>query len=132
MIDEHLHVVIARRLWAAIADGNADDVRDLLADEVVWRASGQNRVLAGDHHGPEGVLDFLATVGEFTDEFNSELRDIFYSERGAVISYHATARQADKKLVMDYLLLLTIEDGQIVAAWSVPLDQHANDGFWSG
>ena len=89
---DHPNTEFATTLWDAVALGDADSVRGLLADDVVWQAGGHH-ALSGMFEGPDAVLDYLARVGESTDELSTELIDIFANDRGAVVVYHLSARR---------------------------------------
>jgi ketosteroid isomerase-like protein len=128
--NDHPNLEVARELWAAAADGSAGAMRELLAEDVVWQTVGNNP-LAGVRHGPDGVLDYLAKVGETADELLSDIEQIFVNEEGAVVLYQVRARREAKCLEMEYFLLLRIEVGQVTRALMVPVDQAANDRFWS-
>jgi hypothetical protein len=45
--------------------------------------------------------------------------------------HRVQARRGLRFLDMEYLIRLRIVDGQVVSAMSVPVDQTANDEFWS-
>jgi hypothetical protein len=122
--------VLARRLWSAVAEGDADSVRSLLASGVTWRSFGRN-ALSGEYHGPDGVLDYLARVGESSDDLVSTLDGIFAGDQGAVITYHVEARRGGKRLDIDVVLVLRIAGGKIVRGTVVPMDQYQNDRFWA-
>jgi len=127
---EHPNERVAGELWAAVADANAEHIEHILAPEVVWRAMGRNP-LAGEYVGPEGVLDYLARIGELADELSSTLKEIYASDEGAIIHYHVSASRSVKRLEMDVALVLTIREATIVAGVSVPFDQRVNDEFWN-
>jgi len=127
---DHPNLEVARGLWSAAADGDADAVQSYLADEVVWTTVGRNP-LSGVRHGPDQVLDYLALVGETAEEFSSRMDDVLVSDQGAVITYHVTARRGDKRLEMDYFLMLRVDAGKVASGLMVPVDQYDNDDFWT-
>jgi ketosteroid isomerase-like protein len=127
---DHPNLDLARELWAAAADGNADAMRGLLAEDVVWQSVGTNP-LSGVRNGPDEVLDYLALVGESADELLSDIEEIFVNDEGAVVMYQVKARREAKSLEMEYFLLLRIEVGLVTRALMVPVDQYDNDRFWS-
>jgi ketosteroid isomerase-like protein len=124
------HGRIAQSLWSAVADGDADAVRELLTDDIVWHSVGRHP-LAGEHRGREAVVDFLASLGERSEQLVVTLDDVFVGESGAIISYHGTVRRLDREMDMKYLLRLRIREGKICHVTSVPLDQRVSDEFWS-
>jgi ketosteroid isomerase-like protein len=65
-----------------------------------------------------------------TDEFVTELDEIFVAENSAVVAHHATAMRGERRLEMNYLIRLEIHDGRVTQAVSVPVDQRENDDFW--
>ena len=129
-IENHPNALLARELWSATAEGDADALGRLLAKDIVWRTFGSN-ILAGEIEGPEAVLSYLATVGEEADDFCSTLNNIYVNDDGAAIYFHISATRGEKRLEVDFLLLFRLEKGQAVSALMVPVDQAANDAFWS-
>lgn len=127
---QHPNHLLARDLWTAAADGDADAMRDLLSEDVVWETVGKNP-LSGVRHGPEEVFDYLARVGEAADDLTSSLESIFVNEEGAVVVYHVDAKRGARTLEMDYFLLLHIRTARITSALMVPVDQAVNDAFWT-
>jgi ketosteroid isomerase-like protein len=97
---------------------------------VVWKASGHNP-LSGDYRGPDGVLDYLAKVGERADDFSTALVRTFVSDEGAVLIHHAVGARGAKRLEQDVVIMLLVRDGRINLIQSVPTDQAANDRFWT-
>lgn len=120
---------VARKLWSAVADGDAQALERMLAPNVVWHSMGQSQI-SGEYRGPAEVMTYLATVGELTDEFVTELDEIFVAENSAVVAHHATAMRGERRLEMNYLIRLEIHDGRVTQAVSVPVDQRENDDFW--
>ena len=120
---------LALRLWEACSHGDAEQLRELLTADVVWRAAGHNPY-SGEVKGVEGVLDQLARRGEDVDELRSQLRDIFGSAGGAVIWATTLAERGPVTLHLDCLMLLQIANGRVYEVTSVPLDQARNDAFW--
>jgi len=125
----HTHEVLARQLWEAVAEGDPDRLRDLLSEEIVWVSVGRSW-LSGEHLGPDGVLDYLARIGEGAAELSSTLNSVYSSDDGAVLIYHVSARRDLKRLEADIALILRFRDGQVSHAVSVPFDQEVNDEFW--
>ena len=130
MKHDHPHFTLARTLWSAVADGDAEALGLLLAEDVIWRAIGRNP-LAGVYHGPDEVLDYLARIGEATEDFSSSLDSIYVSDEGAVLIYHVSATRLGKSLETDFITRLTVSDAVVVEALQVPVDQRENDEFWS-
>jgi ketosteroid isomerase-like protein len=127
---DHPHLTLARTIWSAVADGDAEALGLLLAEDVRWNATGNNR-LSGVLQGPAEVVDYLARIGEDVDEFASKLEGIYINDEGAVVVYHVSARRGEQSLETLFVTRLTVRDGVVVDALQVPVDQRANDEFWS-
>jgi ketosteroid isomerase-like protein len=130
MSEDHPNVAVARELWTAIADSDADRMSQVLADGVVWRSMGQNP-LSGEYHGPDGVVDYLVEVGSRADRLASDLLKVFVHDDGVVVLYHVSAQREERTLELEVLLTMQIANGKIVSALSVPVDQRVNDEFWA-
>ncbi len=124
------NAALAQKLWSAAAEGDPDTLAKFLAPGVVWRAYGANP-LSGEYHGAAGVLEYLASVGEYADSLRLSLNGIYSNERGAIIDLHVSARRGEKQLEVDFLLTLGIKDGAVVAVQTIASDQQLNDSFWS-
>jgi ketosteroid isomerase-like protein len=127
--EEHPNRVIARRLWNAIAEADEHELREVIAPKAVWRMYGRSQ-WTGSYPGIDAILGFLASVGEQADELQSDLADIFVSERGAVLRYKVHALRGDRVLDIEHLFMVQIDDGQVVEAVFAPIDQHRYDRFW--
>lgn len=130
MSAEHPHLSLVRRLWDAGARGDAEAFYDLYAPDALLRAHGASGPMAGEFKGITEILDYLARAGELVDDLRSEILDIYTSEEGAVIRYRTLATRGDRHLDLQYLYVLSIQRGRIVAASLIPADQRCNDEFW--
>jgi ketosteroid isomerase-like protein len=126
----HRNEDVTRRLWTAVADGDSEALEDVLAPGVIWRSVGSNP-LSGEYFGPSAVMEYMAKVGELANEFTSTLEEIYTNSNGAVALHRVQAKRGLRTLDMEYVIRLRIVDGQVVSALSVPVDQTANDEFWS-
>jgi ketosteroid isomerase-like protein len=125
----HPNAVLARRLWDGIALGDAPTLRSLLADRCVWRLHGRSP-LAGTYVGADSVLDFMARVGELTDELRSELLDVCAGEGGGMIRYAIHATRGSQELETHQIFHFRTRHGLIVEADLVNVDSHAYDRFF--
>ena len=72
---------LARAAWDAVSAGDVNAIHALVSEDVVWHASGRGS-RAGDYHGPAGILDYLAGIGESAEDFDVDLDDILIGARG--------------------------------------------------
>ena len=128
-VEPHPHRQTALQLWEAIASGNSDALREVLAPKTVWRMYGRSP-LAGSYIGADAVLGLMAEVGERCDTMRAELVDVFVSERGAAMRYAIDARRGAHRLEIEHVLITRIACGKIVEAIFAPLDQEKYDRFW--
>jgi ketosteroid isomerase-like protein len=129
-MEDHPNFVIADQLWDAIARGDTAALRELLSDKAVWRMYGRSS-LAGAYSGPDAILEFMARVGELTDDLRSDLIDILVSDRGAVLRYNIHAVRGTQTLDTEHLFLIRVAGGLITEAVFAPIDQYGYDRFFS-
>jgi len=129
VIESHPNFVIALRLWDALALGDAAALRELLSEKSTWKMSGDS-TLAGSYVGSAAILDFLARVGELTDDLQSDLLDIFVGESGGVIRYRLRAERGPRRLDTEHLFRFHVAEGRIVEAVFAPIDLYGYDRFF--
>jgi ketosteroid isomerase-like protein len=127
---DHPNDRLARAIWAATSTGDADALREQLAPDVVWNAHSAGS-LSGEYGGVEAVIELLARAGDLVDDLRVDLSDMLVSNRGAVVSYHLTARRGDRVLDTDMLLVSHIREGRVTEVFTVPVDAVESDRFWS-
>lgn len=127
---EHKNFIVARKLWDAIAMVDVPALNELLSDKCTWRMPGSSP-LAGCYVGADAILEFMAHVGELTDDLQSDLIDIYVSEEGAVLRYSVHAVRGSERLDTEHLFPIRIEDGRITGAVFSPVDQLEYDRFFT-
>ena len=120
---------IARRLWDGIALGDAPMLRDVLAEECVWRMAGRSP-LAGTYVGIDAILDFMARVGELTDDLQSAMIDVYTGKEGGLIRYAVHARRGGQSLETEQYFRFRVESGRIVDAVLSTVDSYEYDHFF--
>lgn len=121
---------LARAAWQAVSEADRDALRRLVADDVVWHASGRGP-RSGDHHGRDAILDYLAGIGEDADEFDLELDDVLVGDERTAILFRVSGKRNERLLEAGFVLLMRFEDNRIAEIWSIPRDQYAVDAFWA-
>jgi ketosteroid isomerase-like protein len=120
---------VARDIWLATSEGDADALRRLLTPTVVWRALARG-ALTGTAQGADAVIDLFARSGELVDALTSELIDIYSSADGAVVHYRLHAARGPSRLDTEMLLVLRVRAGRVSEALSVPVRQKESEAFW--
>ena len=129
-MEQHPWEQIARRAWDAVSNSDVDVLAAILADDAVWHAAGRGS-RAGDYHGRTEIFDYLASVGEDADRFDSTIEDVLVGKRFAAILFDVDGRRKGRALTVKFVIVLRIEGDCIVEVWSVPRDQLAVDEFWA-
>jgi len=126
---EYESATIARALWQATSEADAQTVRSMLAPDITWRTQSKIEV-EGELQGPDAILDHLARAGERVDSLTSSLLNIFSNDDGAVLHYRIRVRRGLVNMDNEVLLVLTIHDGVVSDALAVPVDAQKDAAFW--
>lgn len=129
MDERHPNERLARRLWEALSRGDAGAAAACTRPDLAWRILGDNP-FAGETKAAADFLGLLAGFAEAVDDLRMEVRDIFSSDRGAVLHYRVVAQRGPDLLECEYLVLMHMEDGLVVEGTTVALDADRNDAFW--
>jgi ketosteroid isomerase-like protein len=113
--------------------GKLSLMRQMLADDVVWKVPNKNP-LAADIVGAENVLEFFRRVqAETADTFSAEVLEIAANERADFCLMHVRAKRHGKTLDQKVINVwkLRSEDGKVVERELFMDDQPASDEFWA-
>ncbi|MEU7986718.1 nuclear transport factor 2 family protein [Streptosporangium canum] len=130
-MSEDPKITLARDSYDALAKGDLDHVRDnLLADEVVFHVPGRGP-LAGEYHGKDQVLGYLAKFTEMTDgSVRFEPDSIIPGEDRTVVTVRVHGERAGRQLDDRGVHVFRITDGKISERWSYPQDLYNIDAFF--
>jgi hypothetical protein len=122
---------LIRQIFEAFARKQGFALRGLFADNAVWTVPGRG-VMAGVYRGRDEIFRFLARLPKETDgTYASELRDVLASEDRAAALYRASGTRHGRRLELDQVLLLRIEDGLVREVLALPSDPEAFEAFWT-
>ena len=129
---EHPNAARCREIFEIIEHGTMDQVREILADNVVWHVPGRGK-FCGPKHGIDEVFAFFESVGweASSATFRIELRDVVADDGHmvAIVHYHHT--KGDQVFDQDGLEILTLdEDGRISSFSAFIRDSRAFDEFF--
>ncbi len=127
---DHPHAKLARIAWRAAADGDVATLSRVCAEDLAWHASGRGP-RAGVYRGQPAVFDYLASIGEAAERFDSDLEDLLVGEDKVAVLFRIRGRRGERRLDTQFVLLFRIESGRIAEVWAIPRDQYAIDEFWS-
>jgi ketosteroid isomerase-like protein len=126
---KHPNIAVARRLWNAIATADVEQLQAVITPDAVWTMPGRSP-LAGCYEGIDAIVGFMALTGELADELESQLLDIFTSDRGVILRYSVHATRRGRVLDIEHLFMIRIVHGYIVEGVFAPIDQDLYDRFW--
>lgn len=129
---EHPNAQLARRLWDAIARGDAAGVRASLAPDLVWRATARGTPWSGVHQGADAAIDMLARVGEATDVFDADVVDVLASDERVAILFRVHIAIGPRQVDLEYLMLGRVAGGVIQEVLTAPLEPAVIEAFWQG
>jgi uncharacterized protein len=117
-----------RRFYAG---GDAEPLRAMLADDVVWHVPGRNP-LAGDHRGIEAVMDYFARRRDLARAtFRIQVHDVLASGDLVVQLAGGTAELGGSVVEWETVGVFRVRDGQLAEGRLVPFDQYLFDRVWS-
>ena len=100
----------SRRDWAA--------VRELLAEDVVWRETDGSPDYSGDHYGGDGVTELLAKFVEITGgTFELEPRELVSTTDHVAATVRWRADRSGVHVEGNDLAIYRIANGRIAEAW---------------
>ena len=109
---------IVRDFYAARGRRDWDAVRDLLAEDVVWRETDGNADYSGDHQGRETVAELLAKFIEITGgTFTLDPREIVSTAAHVAATVRWRADRSGVHIEGNDLAVYRIADGRIAEAW---------------
>lgn len=125
----HRNAELVERAWEAVATSDVDALMGILAPNIVWHVTTANPWF-GDHVGPEAVLDYLASVGEAGEAYDTRLLDILVSNDRVLLVTAITARRRGREVDTEQCMLARIEGDQIAEVWTLALDPGVFADFW--
>jgi uncharacterized protein len=114
------HAEVVRRLYAARAGDDFDEVARLLADDIVWHEPGEFDY-SGDHSGKAAVLALLRRLAAATGgTFTLEPGELLTTREYAVTVVHWSAERDGRRAEGDEVAVYRLRAGQVVEAWFFP------------
>lgn len=114
-------------LFEAYADNNVPAVRDVMADDIIWRIPGHHP-LAGAKHGIKEVLAFFGQLAKA----GFQAQPLAIAEQGDyVIDHHRGWSTAASGLDLTWCLVFRFENGKIKEVTNFCSDQHRADLFFN-
>jgi ketosteroid isomerase-like protein len=129
---EHPNAALIRSLFDAFKRQDAARIREIVAEDAVWRFPGRRGKLAGEHRGFEEIAKFLLEVQTLTNgTFALDLEDVTASEDHAVALFTGRGFRHGKRLHNPTALSIIIRNGQAVEFREFVWDLEHVEDFWS-
>ncbi|RCG25376.1 nuclear transport factor 2 family protein [Sphaerisporangium album] len=117
--------------YEAITKGDLDQVRDLLADDVVFHVPGQGKP-AGEYRGKADVVGYLTRLIDITGSSMRYEPDMFLTAEDRVaVMLRITGERGGKAPDERGVHVFRVVDGKIAERWSFPQDSYVIDEFFS-
>lgn len=131
MAEAHPNLARTQAAIKAYQAGNFDDMRQYLADDIVWHVGGHHQ-LSGDYRGVDAVLDYYSRAQELSGgSLAIEPVEIMADDRFGAAIMRATGERAGKRLDATLAEGLKFdEQGRWAEYWALANDQRAVDEFW--
>ena len=129
---EHPNVALCRRAYEVFNAGDAEAVRELLAEDITWNVPGRGK-FAGPKHGPDEVLEFFQQVGweQRQATFDIAIHDIVADDGHMIAFIHYHHERGDAVFDQDGMEFFSLNpDGTIAAFWAFLQDSAAFDEFF--
>jgi len=135
---EHPNVAFYRRAYEAFAEGDADTIREMLADDLVWHVPGRHR-FSGDRTKAQTMALFEEVVPEFSESgrpviasFIIEVEDVIATDEWIVTRVHWNHSRDSKRFDQHGVEIYRMNsEGQIAEFWALMRDTAAVDEFFT-
>ena len=130
-------IAVLERLHAAqrafYAGGAAEPLRDVLAEDIVWRVPGDNAI-AGEYRGVGAVMEYFARRRDLAQRtFRMHPGDVLAGDGDHVaVLTDGTAEIGGVERRWSTVGLYRLRGERVAACWLLPLDPRAFDEIWRG
>jgi uncharacterized protein len=120
-----------RRQGRFYGGGEAEPLREMLADDVVWHVPGRNPI-AGDHTGIDAVMGYFERRRALARAtFRVNVREIMSAGDLVVQLAGGTAELGGREVAWETVGIFRVRDGKLAEGRLVPFDQYLFDEVWS-
>jgi ketosteroid isomerase-like protein len=122
---EHPNLTLIRRLFAAFAAQDGKIIRSIVSEDAVWYFPGKRGALAGEYHGHEEILHFVASVPRLTNNTHYiQLHDM-------TVIFTGHAERKGKTLNNRTALVIRVANGKATEFRQFVWDLPSVEDFWA-
>jgi len=125
----HPHSLLLHQCIQATQRGDAETLRALWAEDIVWRVQGASP-WHGEMRGADAICEYLAQMGEIGSGYDISIEDVLVSHERAAVLCHIKAEIDGRTLDADYVLICRIEHRRVQEVDSIPLTPDQVAEFW--
>ena len=137
-MSEHPNVARYWRAYKAFSKGDADTIREMLADDLVWHVPGRHR-FSGDRNKAETMALFKEVVPEFSANgrpvittFNIEVEGVVATDEWVFTRVRWNHSRDGKRFDQHGVEMYRMNtEGQIAEFWALMRDTVAFDEFFA-
>jgi ketosteroid isomerase-like protein len=127
----HPNVERIQRVFAAFGDGDKRALFDVIAPGAVWSVPGSTP-MSQVYDGRGRIFDLFKETRRLTGgSYRSELRWALADDVRGVAVYRARGERLGRRLDIDQVLVIDIEDGCWQRILALPTDPAAFGAFWA-
>jgi ketosteroid isomerase-like protein len=131
IVADHPNADLIRKGYDAFLRRDMETLENLFAEDIVWHASGANRV-SGTYKGRDAVLTLFRRVDKLSGgTFQIRIHTVLADNEHGVSLTQSTARREGKRLRAQSVNVFHVRDGKVTEVWQASEDQAAIDEFWS-
>ena len=127
---EQRNVELAKKGYEAFNESHIEDVLELLTDDVLWHAGGDNPI-TGEYKGKDEVMGMLAKFGQLTEgTYEADIHDILASgDHTVVIGTYTATRHGRTHSARFVDVIHPDNTGKVKEFWRFFEDVAAEDEF---
>ncbi len=120
-----------RATYLAYAEMDLEAIVKAHHEDVAYHVAGHGP-LSGDKVGRDAVLAYMIEISTLTGGRGGfEIRSLAADRDVGMALVRATAWAGQEEFIRDVVHVARISERQIIEFWDSPLDQYAEDDFWT-
>jgi ketosteroid isomerase-like protein len=129
-VSEHPNAAIIRSAYEAVARGDVEALRAVLADDIVWHESMPG--FEGTYHGRDEALGLLGRVFAETgiEIHDMSIEHVLADDTHATVLLETTVSLNSRRQTSRFVDVYHLHDAKATEHWHLPLDPQAEQEFF--